>query len=121
MLGTALAMNARALLLDEPFGGLTPAEIDDTIGLIRRMRDRGLAVVCIEHVMRALTSLADRVLVMHHGATFFEGTPQEMLADERVTQIVIGPGRPEHLAPVGEALTHPLTPQERAEAERAVA
>ena len=44
-----------------------------------------------------------------------------LLADERVTQVVIGPGRPEHLAPVGEALTHPLTPQERAEAERAVA
>jgi aryl-alcohol dehydrogenase-like predicted oxidoreductase len=44
-----------------------------------------------------------------------------LLANERVTQIVIGPGRPEHLAPVGEALTHPLTPQERAEAERAVA
>ena len=90
MLGTALAMNARALLLDEPFGGLTPAEIDDTIGLIRRMRDRGLAVVCIEHVMRALTSLADRVLVMHHGATFFEGTPQEMLADERVIEVYLG-------------------------------
>ena len=90
MLGTALAMNARALLLDEPFGGLTPAEIDDTIGLIGRMRDRGLAVVCIEHVMRALTSLADRVLVMHHGATFFEGTPQEMLADERVIEVYLG-------------------------------
>jgi branched-chain amino acid transport system ATP-binding protein len=90
MLGTALAMNARALLLDEPFGGLTPAEIDDTIGLIGRVRDRGLAVVCIEHVMRALTSLADRVLVMHHGATFFEGTPQEMLADERVIEVYLG-------------------------------
>ena len=90
MLGTALAMNARALLLDEPFGGLTPAEIDDTIGLIRRVRDRAIAVVCIEHVMRALTSLADRVLVMHHGATFFEGTPQEMLADERVIEVYLG-------------------------------
>jgi len=90
MLGTALAMNARALLLDEPFGGLTPNEIDDTIGLIRRVRDRGLAVVCIEHVMRALTSLADRVLVMHHGATFFEGSPQEMLADERVIEVYLG-------------------------------
>ena len=72
------------------FGGLTPAEIDDTIGLIRRMRDRGLAVACIEHVMRALTSLADRVLVMHHGATFFEGSPQEMLADERVIEVYLG-------------------------------
>jgi branched-chain amino acid transport system ATP-binding protein len=90
MLGTALAMNARALLLDEPFGGLTPQEIDDTIGLIRRVRDRGLAVVCIEHVMRALTSLADRVLVMHHGATFFEGTPREMLADDRVIEVYLG-------------------------------
>ena len=90
MLGTALAMNACALLLDEPFGGLTPNEIDDTIGLIRRVRGRGLAVVCIEHVMRALTSLADRVLVMHHGATFFEGTPQEMLADDRVIQVYLG-------------------------------
>jgi branched-chain amino acid transport system ATP-binding protein len=90
MLGTALAMNARALLLDEPFGGLTPQEIDDTIGLIRRVRDRGLAVVCIEHVMRALTSLADRVLVMHHGAAFFEGTPREMLADDRVIEVYLG-------------------------------
>lgn len=90
MLGTALAMNARALLLDEPFGGLTPNEIDDTIRLIGRMRDRGLAVVCIEHVMRALTSLADRVLVMHHGARFFEGTPQEMLADDRVIEVYLG-------------------------------
>ena len=90
MLGTALAMNARALLLDEPFGGLTPAEIDDTIGLIRRVRDRAIAVVCIEHVMRALTSLADRVLVMHHGATFFEGTPAEMLADARVIEVYLG-------------------------------
>ena len=90
MLGTALAMNARALLLDEPFGGLTPSEIDDTIGLIRRVRDRAIAVVCIEHVMRALTSLADRVLVMHHGATFFEGTPAEMLADARVIEVYLG-------------------------------
>ena len=90
MLGTALAMNARALLLDEPFGGLTPSEIDDTIGLIRRVRDRAIAVVCIEHVMRALTSLADRVLVMHHGATFFEGTPAQMLADERVIEVYLG-------------------------------
>jgi branched-chain amino acid transport system ATP-binding protein len=90
MLGTALAMNARALLLDEPFGGLTPSEIEDTIGLIRRVRERALAVVCIEHVMRALTSLADRVLVMHHGATFFEGTPQQMLADDRVIEVYLG-------------------------------
>jgi branched-chain amino acid transport system ATP-binding protein len=90
MLGTALATDPVALLLDEPFGGLTPAEIDTTIGLITRVAGRGLAVVCIEHVMRALTSLADRVLVMHHGAVFFEGTPAEMLADERVIEVYLG-------------------------------
>jgi branched-chain amino acid transport system ATP-binding protein len=90
MLGTALATGPLALLLDEPFGGLTPAEIDTTIGLITRVAGRGLAVVCIEHVMRALTSLADRVLVMHHGAVFFEGTPAQMLADERVIEVYLG-------------------------------
>lgn len=93
MLATALATDPLVLLLDEPFGGLNPQEIDVVMGMIRDLRDRGLAVVCIEHVMRALTSLADRVLVMHHGATFFEGTPQGMLADERVVQVYLGAKR----------------------------
>jgi ABC-type branched-subunit amino acid transport system ATPase component len=90
MLGTALATGARVILLDEPFGGLNPNEIDQTIHLIRRARDAGAAVVCIEHVMRALASLAGRVLVMHHGATLFEGTPEEMLADEQVIEVYLG-------------------------------
>ena len=90
MLATALATNPTVLLLDEPFGGLNPQEIDAVIALIRGVRDDGLAVVCIEHVMRALTALADRVLVMHHGATFFEGTPKEMLADQRVIEVYLG-------------------------------
>jgi branched-chain amino acid transport system ATP-binding protein len=90
MLATGLATNPTVLLLDEPFGGLNPQEIDAVMGLIRRVRDEGLAVICIEHVMRALTALADRVLVMHHGAMFFEGTPQEMLADERVIEVYLG-------------------------------
>jgi ABC-type branched-subunit amino acid transport system ATPase component len=90
MLGTALATGAAAILLDEPFGGLSPAEIDETITLIAGLRERGLAVVCIEHVMRALTSVADRVLVMHHGAVFFEGAPAQMLADEKVIEVYLG-------------------------------
>jgi len=92
MLGTALATGASAILLDEPFGGLSPAEIDRTIELIRGVRGRGLAVVCIEHVMRALTTIADRVMVMHHGAVFFEGTPAQMLADEKVIAVYLGAG-----------------------------
>jgi branched-chain amino acid transport system ATP-binding protein len=90
MLATALAMNCRVLLLDEPFGGLSPAEIDQTIGLLRKIPGRGIAVVCIEHVMRALTSVAGRVLVMDHGATLFEGTPAQMLADDRVIEVYLG-------------------------------
>lgn len=92
MLGTALATGAQVLLLDEPFGGLSAGEIDFTVQLIRRVRDRGVAVVCIEHVMRALVALADRVIVMHHGATFFEGSPEEMLRDQQVIEIYLGAG-----------------------------
>ncbi|HYX84497.1 MAG TPA: ATP-binding cassette domain-containing protein [Gaiellales bacterium] len=90
MLATALATDPLVLLLDEPFGGLNPQEIDDTIGLIRRIRGSGVAVVVIEHVMRALVALADRVLVMHHGAEIFVGTPQEMLSDRRVIEVFLG-------------------------------
>jgi branched-chain amino acid transport system ATP-binding protein len=90
MLGGGLAMGALALLLDEPFGGLSPAEIDEMIGLIGRVAERGVAVVCIEHVTRALVSLADRVVVMHHGAVFFQGTPAQMLADDRVIEVYLG-------------------------------
>ena len=90
MIATALATDPHVLLLDEPFGGLGPREIDDTVGLIRRIRDTGIAILCIEHVMRALVALADRVLVMHHGAELFLGTPAEMLADKRVIDVYLG-------------------------------
>jgi branched-chain amino acid transport system ATP-binding protein len=92
MLATALATDPLVLLLDEPFGGLSPGEIDDTLGLIKAIGGRGVAIVCIEHVMRALVALADRVLVMHHGAELFVGTPQEMLADARVIEVYLGAG-----------------------------
>jgi branched-chain amino acid transport system ATP-binding protein len=90
MLGTALATNPKVLLLDEPFGGLNPQEIEHVMRLIRGVRDDGMAVVVIEHVMRALTSLADRVLVMHHGAELFAGTPEQMLANEQVIDVYLG-------------------------------
>jgi branched-chain amino acid transport system ATP-binding protein len=90
MIATALATEPLVLLLDEPFGGLNPAEIDATIALLRRVGETGVAIVCIEHVMRALVALADRVLVMHHGAQLFIGTPAEMLRDQRVIDVYLG-------------------------------
>jgi branched-chain amino acid transport system ATP-binding protein len=90
MLATALATNPSVLLLDEPFGGLNPHEIDETIALLKRLRGGGLAIVCIEHVMRALVSLADRVLVMHHGAELFLGTPEQMMKDRNVVEVYLG-------------------------------
>jgi branched-chain amino acid transport system ATP-binding protein len=90
MIATALATDPRVLLLDEPFGGLSAHDVDDTVSLIKRIRDTGMAIVCIEHVMRALVALADRVLVMHHGAELFIGTPEAMLADERVIEVYLG-------------------------------
>jgi branched-chain amino acid transport system ATP-binding protein len=90
MIATALAMGPRVLLLDEPFGGLNPDEIDRTLVLIRGVAAFGVTVVCIEHVMRALVQLASRVMVMHHGAVFFEGSAQEMLRDPRVIEIYLG-------------------------------
>jgi branched-chain amino acid transport system ATP-binding protein len=92
MLATALAADPRVLLLDEPFGGLRPEEIDATLDLVRAIADLGVTVICIEHVMRALTRLAERVLVMHRGKAFFEGTPREMLADREVIEVYLGQG-----------------------------
>jgi branched-chain amino acid transport system ATP-binding protein len=92
MIATALATDPLVLLLDEPFGGLSPGEIDETMGLIRAIGATGVAIVCIEHVMRALVALADRVLVMHHGAEIFVGTPAEMLRDRRVIEVYLGAG-----------------------------
>jgi branched-chain amino acid transport system ATP-binding protein len=90
MIATAVAMGPRVLLLDEPFGGLNPEEIERTLELIRAVAGFGVTVVCIEHVMRALVQLATRVLVMHHGALLFEGGPHEMLRDRRVVQVYLG-------------------------------
>lgn len=93
MIASALATEPRVLLLDEPFGGLNPGEIDETLALLRGVRDGGVPLLCIEHVMRALVALADRVLVLHHGASLFEGTPDEMLRDASVVDVYLGTGR----------------------------
>ncbi|KWW96722.1 hypothetical protein TR75_12830 [Hydrogenibacillus schlegelii] len=89
-LARALATEPKILLLDEVMGGLTPAEIGQMIDTIRRLREGGLTIVIIEHHMRAIMSLSDRVVVMHQGEKIAEGTPKEIAQDSRVIEAYFG-------------------------------
>jgi branched-chain amino acid transport system ATP-binding protein len=94
MMASALASKPRVLLLDEPVGGLNAAEIDELMSLIRRIRASGVTVVLIEHVMRALVGLADRVLILHHGEKIFEGLPSKLRDEEQVVRVYLGGALP---------------------------
>lgn len=90
MIASALASKPSMLFLDEPFGGLTPGEVDELIALLVRVRERGITLVLIEHVMRALMALSDRVLIMNQGKTLFEGLPEDVLSHEEVARVYLG-------------------------------
>jgi branched-chain amino acid transport system ATP-binding protein len=89
-LARALAMKPRLLLLDEVMAGLNHVEIEEVIDDIRKVRDRGISILVIEHVMKAIKSLADRVLVLHHGEKIVEGRTDEALHDPRVVEAYLG-------------------------------
>ena len=86
----ALATRPRLILLDEILGGLTPREADDAIQNIRRIRDTGITVVVIEHMMRAVMALCDRILVLDAGDAICLGTPQEVSHDPLVITAYLG-------------------------------
>lgn len=90
MIASALATKPTLLFLDEPFGGLNAGEVDSLMELLRAIKDRGITLVLIEHVMRALMSLSDRVLIMNHGRSLFEGSPADVIADEEVVRVYLG-------------------------------
>ena len=90
MIASALATRPRLLFLDEPFGGLTPSEVDELVALLRSVKERGITIVLIEHVMRALMALSDRVLIMNQGRTLFLGSPADVLADAEVVRVYLG-------------------------------
>ena len=86
-----LATGPRLLLLDEVLAGLTASEVVEALDLIRAIhRRRNLTLVVIEHVMRALTQLCNRIVVLHHGEKITEGSPAEILADQRVIDLYLG-------------------------------
>jgi branched-chain amino acid transport system ATP-binding protein len=89
-LAKALAMRPRLLLLDEVMAGLRPSEIDPSLDLIRSLRDDGVTVLVIEHVMKAILAVSDEVLVMHEGRELTRGPPDEVVKDDRVIEAYLG-------------------------------
>jgi branched-chain amino acid transport system ATP-binding protein len=86
----ALATEPKLLLLDEVMAGLRPTETDRIVDILKQLNADGLTILLIEHVMRAVMSLATRVLVLHHGAAIAEGSPAEVVRDPAVVQSYLG-------------------------------
>ena len=89
-LAKALATNPKLLLLDELLTGLTPAECDEAIELIKQINKQGVTILIVEHVMRVIMGLCDRVIVLQHGEKICEGTPKQVCADENVVKVYLG-------------------------------
>jgi branched-chain amino acid transport system ATP-binding protein len=86
----ALATKPRLLLLDEPAAGMNPQETIDMVGLISRIRDRGLAILLIEHHMKVVMSISDHILVLDHGVPISYGTPEKVRNDPQVIKAYLG-------------------------------
>jgi branched-chain amino acid transport system ATP-binding protein len=91
-LARALAIEPRLLLLDEVLAGLNPSEIRDMVPIMHAIRDRGITIVMIEHVMQAVMSLAEQVFVLSEGRIIAEGAPHAIAGDPRVVEAYLGHG-----------------------------
>jgi branched-chain amino acid transport system ATP-binding protein/branched-chain amino acid transport system permease protein len=89
-LARALAAEPRVILLDEVLSGLNPAEISSAIRLVREIRERGVSIVFVDHLMRVVLELADRVVVLNEGEVIAAGQPREAMADPRVIEVYLG-------------------------------
>jgi branched-chain amino acid transport system ATP-binding protein len=77
-------------LLDEPSSGLNPAELVDQIALIREINRQGITILIIEHVMKVIMDISDRLIVLHYGSKIAEGDPQTVYTDPDVVQAYLG-------------------------------
>jgi branched-chain amino acid transport system ATP-binding protein len=89
-LARALATRPEILLLDEVVAGLTPAEVEVLIGIVRKINEEGVTVLMVEHVLHAVFALSDRMVVLNYGEKIAEGTPSEIERDPRVNDAYLG-------------------------------
>ena len=86
----ALATTPELLLLDEMMAGLNPTEVEEAMALVNKIRDTGITIIMIEHVMRAIMSVCDRIIVLHHGQKIASGTPEEISTSSTVIEVYLG-------------------------------
>ena len=89
-LARALAADPKIILADEAMSGLTPTEITEVIGTIQKIKEKGLTLVLIEHVMKVIMELSDRIVMLNFGEKFIEGTPSDIVKDTGVAKAYLG-------------------------------
>jgi branched-chain amino acid transport system ATP-binding protein len=86
----ALATKPKMLLLDEMMSGLTHTEMDEALGLVKAIRDAGVTLIVVEHVMKAILEISDRLIVLNYGQKIAEGVPQEVVRNQKVIDAYLG-------------------------------
>jgi branched-chain amino acid transport system ATP-binding protein len=86
----SLATKPKLLLLDETAAGLNPSEVEQAIDIIKKIRDSGITIIIVEHIMRVIMTISDRILAINHGMVIAEGTPAEVASNSEVIKAYLG-------------------------------